>query len=57
MSATAMAEKPAKVFIYRHTVLVRVAHSINLVAITFPRGKRRLSDFQFAYPCLLEPLV
>ena len=35
MSATAMAEKPGKVFIYRHTVLVRITHWINVVAITF----------------------
>jgi len=35
MSATAIAEKPAKVFIYRHTVLVRITHWINVVAITF----------------------
>jgi len=30
-----MAEKPAKVFIYRHTVLIRITHWINVVAITF----------------------
>ena len=35
MTATAVAEKPAKAFIYRHTVLVRITHWINVVAITF----------------------
>ena len=35
MSATAMVEKPAKVFVYRHTVLIRITHWINVVAITF----------------------
>jgi thiosulfate reductase cytochrome b subunit len=35
MSSTAVAEKPAKVFIYRHTVLIRITHWINVVAITF----------------------
>jgi len=35
MSATAVAEKPAKVYIYRHTVLIRITHWINVVAITF----------------------
>jgi len=35
MSATATAEKPAKVFVYRHSVLVRICHWINVIAITF----------------------
>jgi thiosulfate reductase cytochrome b subunit len=35
MSATAMVEKPAKTFVRRHTVLVRITHWINVVAITF----------------------
>jgi thiosulfate reductase cytochrome b subunit len=35
MSATAVADKPGKVFIYRHTVLIRITHWINVVAITF----------------------
>jgi thiosulfate reductase cytochrome b subunit len=35
MSATAIAEKPGKVLIYRHTVLIRITHWINVVAITF----------------------
>ncbi len=35
MSATAIADKPAKVFVYRHTVLIRITHWINVVAITF----------------------
>ena len=34
-TATAMAAKPAKVFVYRHTVLVRITHWINVIAITF----------------------
>jgi thiosulfate reductase cytochrome b subunit len=31
----AVAGKPQKVFVYRHTVLVRITHWINVVAITF----------------------
>jgi thiosulfate reductase cytochrome b subunit len=35
MSVSAIAGRPSKVFIYRHSVLVRVTHWINVVAITF----------------------
>ena len=35
MTATAIADKPSKLFVYRHTVLVRITHWINVVAITF----------------------
>jgi thiosulfate reductase cytochrome b subunit len=30
-----MTAKPAKVFVYRHTVLIRITHWINVIAITF----------------------
>ena len=35
MSATALDARPKKVFVYRHTVLVRITHWVNVVCITF----------------------
>jgi thiosulfate reductase cytochrome b subunit len=35
MSATTLRTKPGKAFVYRHTVLVRITHWINVIAITF----------------------
>jgi thiosulfate reductase cytochrome b subunit len=35
MSATAIVEKPAKVYVYRHSILIRITHWINVIAITF----------------------
>jgi thiosulfate reductase cytochrome b subunit len=35
MSATAIPAKPQKTFVYRHTVLVRITHWVNVVCILF----------------------
>ena len=35
MSATVMEAKRAKVYVYRHSVLIRITHWINVIAITF----------------------
>jgi thiosulfate reductase cytochrome b subunit len=35
MSATALNGKPARIFVYRHSVLVRITHWVNVICIAF----------------------